>query len=432
MNTRTFEGSAPGRMDVMGGIADYSGSLVLQMPIRQRTTVKVSLRDDYTCSLRSHSSDGNEMSVTVDVNELKNAGKIDYDFARSFFQANRSLLWTGYVLGCALVLENQKRILFKGGDFEIYSDVPLGKGVSSSAALEVATMRALRASFNLTLPEIELALLAQQVENMIVGAPCGLMDQLTSAFGEEGKLLPIICQPGKILPPLAIPRELKFVGIDSGVRRSVGGSAYADVRSAAFMGYTIIANHLGISREGIEHARTSRSLNQLPYHAYLCNISVVEFEKKFMSILPQTIKGKEFLEKYGGTIDHVTAVEPNKIYKIFDCTAHPVYENDRVRKFMDLIAEAQGSKSVYESLGELMYASHESYTRCGLGSARTDEIVSLAKSFSGKGVFGARITGGGSGGTVCLLVSTSEGVKSAYEIHRSFCKKIEEETIFFE
>jgi len=100
-----------------------------------------------------------------------------------------------------LLIQKEKGIPFSGADILIHSSVPIGKGVSSSAALEVATLKALGKTFNISFANTELPMLAQRVENLIVGAPCGLMDQLTSYFGEPRKLLPIVCQPDQIKPP---------------------------------------------------------------------------------------------------------------------------------------------------------------------------------------------------------------------------------------
>lgn len=424
---RTFEASAPGRMDVMGGIADYSGSLVLQMPIRQKTTVRMSLRDDYICTLSSDVT-GEVLRTTILLKDVLEAGEVLYSKANAFFRAHPNDLWTGYVIGCGLVLQKEKGIKFKGADFEIYSDVPLGKGVSSSAALEVATMKVFGQAFNIDFQSTELPVLAQRVENLIVGAACGLMDQLASYFGLEGKLLPILCQPDILFPPVNIPPDLKIVGIDSGVRHSVLGASYSEVRCAAFMGYSMIATHLGVPVSELVQSRESGIRDQLPFAGYLSNITTAVFEKLFSHVLPKTLRGDEFMERYGSTIDPVTSVDKNTVYKIFECTAHPVYENERVREFNGLIS----SRTNLERLGELMYQSHESYSRCGLGSDRTDELVSMARSAAHDGVLGAKITGGGSGGTVCLLVRGSEGMNAARKIHATMSERYGRTLMFFD
>lgn len=416
-----YEASAPGRLDVMGGIADYSGSLVLQMPIREETRVKITLRDDFQCAIQSDTQAGDRLSVSVDYRVFLQDGQVYYDFAQQQFRKNPREAWIAYVVGCVLVLQQEKNIVFKGADILIQSDVPLGKGVSSSASLEVATMKALAKAYRLSFIGTELPRLAQQVENFIVGAPCGLMDQLTSFFGEPRKLLPIVCQPDKLKAPIPVPSDIWFMGIDSGIRHSIGASSYSDVRCSAFIGYSIIAHALGINSDDLQEAIRSKNRSQLPYGGYLCNIPVVEFETRFKDLLPASLEGKDFLSHHRRTIDPVTSVKVQTRYSVYECTAHPVYENQRVHRFMEYLESLHRFKDkvdrvmTIKKMGEMMYESHESYSRCGLGSARTDEIVALAREKAG--IAGAKITGGGSGGTVCLLAVGQSGKEAVKELH---------------
>jgi L-arabinokinase len=327
------------------------------------------------------------------------------------------------VIGCAIILQSEKGIEFAGADFEIESSVPLGKGVSSSASVEVAVMKALEKAFAIEFSNTELPRLAQKVENLIVGAPCGSMDQLASYFGEEGKLLPIVCQPDKLLPLIEIPQGINFIGVDSGVRHSVGGSSYTDVRCAAFMGYTIIAKQLGLSNEEIIRARATNDRSSLPFNGYLCNIPKEKFDRDFLHMLPENLIGGEFLKVYGSTIDNVTSVNPETVYSVRACTTHPVYENDRVQQFLKIVQHWNPNARTEQltQLGTLMQHSHESYSKCGLGSTRTDELVEAFKNC--KSIFGSKITGGGSGGTVCALAFGEEGIEEVKVVHRYFERK---------
>ena len=431
-----FEGVAHGRLDVMGGIADYSGSLVLQMPIRQETRVRITLREDFQCTLHSNLMGGASSTVAVDYRKFFLDGQVRYDFARQQFKKNQNESWIAYVIGCVLVLQKEKKIDFKGADFDIQSDVPLGKGVSSSASLEVATMKALANAYPLSFIGTELPRLAQRAENLIAGAPCGLMDQLTSFFGEPRKLLPMVCQPDQLKVPISLPSDVWFVGVDSGIRHSVGSASYADVRCSSFMGYSIIVNSMGVSKEHINEAINSSQLSKLPFGGYLCNIPVAEFETRFKPLLPASMDGKEFLSRYSRTIDPVTVVKERTRYPIYECTAHPVYENERVHRFMEHLLslhrfnDPSSREMMIKKMGELMYRSHESYTRCGLGSSRTDEIVDLARKKSG--IAGAKITGGGSGGTVCLLAVGEIGREAARQLHFQLETKYETKLALFE
>jgi L-arabinokinase len=417
---QVFEGEAPGRLDVMGGIADYSGSLVLQLALPKNTRVRIELRNDYQCLLESNLTSGERLHASVDYRKLLDQGKVSYSFAQNQFKQFGKDGWVAYVLGCAMVLQLEKGVDFRGAQFIIHSDVPLGKGVSSSASLEVATMKALGLAFHVEFHGTELAMLAQRVENQVVGAPCGLMDQLSGCFGEQGKLLPIHCQPDTVLEPVEIPEDVFFAGIDSGVKHSVGSSAYADARCAAFMGYSIIAESLGLTKTEISNFRKTRNRQELPYEGYLCNISIDEFESRFRKLLPDVIIGKDFMNRFGFTIDPETEINPDTEYKIIQCTAHPVYENHRVNRFrekLDMLKRVtlqNDRNKILHDMGTCMYQSHESYSRCGLGDAKTDEIVRF---ISGEpGIYGARITGAGQGGTVCVFGAGEDGRQSVLNV----------------
>ena len=429
-----YHASAPGRLDVMGGIADYSGSLVLQMPIEQCADAWLALRDDGCIRVRSASVEalGLQAEVNLELNQFYDDGKpLDYAECCKMFSCIKGGEWSAYAIGCVLVLIKEKGIEIPGVDILIQSDVPIGKGVSSSAAIEVAVMSALAEACQLDLDPVELPLLAQIVENRVVGAPCGIMDQLASYLGMENRLLPILCQPVQVFDPICIPEPIRFVGIDSGVRHAVSGASYSDVRTAAYMGYSIIALNEGAEISDITNAKASGDWSSIPYNGYLANIDVSLFESRFLSLLPIRISGQEFLDRYGDTIDDITTVEPDKQYAVQTCSAHPVYENHRVNAFMQLLKELnkQDASSIQipkllRMLGDFMFQSHSSYSVCGLGCEGTDDIVtSVCDAGIKSGVYGAKITGGGSGGTVCVLCAGQEGLETAKNIAQEYSDK---------
>lgn len=439
VTNQVYEASAPGRMDVMGGIADYSGSMVLQMPIRQQTHVSLALRHDNQFTIKSIHSGGQVSEYTIAYPALLVNGKeVDYSFARKQFSQTGEAKWAAYIIGCFLVLHKEKNIQVTGADVLVQSDVPLGKGVSSSAALEVATMKAIAKAYQFSLAGTELPRLAQKVENAVVGAPCGLMDQLACSFGEIGKLLPILCQPDLVYAPISIPDHIYFVGIDSGIRHSVGEFSYSQVRTAAFMGYTMIARQSGVTDTQIAQATQGGSKTQLPFNGYIANISPAIFEDKYAPRLPYRMHGKYFKQHYTVHPDPETEVKEDDFYAVLDCSRHPVYENFRVGTFMLLLEYLSVStnisirKQCLEQLGELMYQSHTSYSVCGLGNVYTDEIVEQVRQHRGQGVFGAKITGGGSGGTVCILCEGEQGLHTARKIHQAYQQKHNKEVLFFE
>jgi len=243
-------------------------------------------------------------------------------------------------------------------------------------------MQAVASAFQIPLESHAMALLCQKAENLVAGAPCGVMDQMTCMCGEKDALLALLCQPAELQPAVRVPEDLSLWGIDSGERHAVSGSDYASVRAGAFMGYRIL--------EGTDAG-------------YLANISVAEFEREHVRKLPEEMSGAEFLSRYSHTTDSVTTVDPARTYRIRQPASHPVYEHHRVNMFRNLLTAAPAEERRKE-LGQLMYQSHEGYSACGLGSRGTDLIVGLVRAEGpDNGLYGARITGGGSGGTVVIL-----------------------------
>ena len=142
------------------------------------------------------------------------------------------------------------------------------------------------------------------------------------------------------------------------------------------------------------------------WRGYLANITPDEFETRFESMLPERMLGADFLSRYAGITDSVTRVDPWREYPVRQATRHPILEQQRVERFAVLLDELARTSSVERELGQLMLASHASYGACGLGSEATDRLVELVmEAGPDRGLFGAKITGGGSGGTVAVLGS---------------------------
>lgn len=342
--------------------------------------------------------------------------------------------WASYILGCFILLFHEKKLKVTGAAIEIESEIPWGKGVSSSAALETAVMQAIAAAYNVKLKKYELPVFCQRVENEIAGAACGLMDQLSVYFGCKSKLLPIICQPCKVEEPEKVPEQIRFYGIDSGVWHAVSGSSYAQVRAAAFMGYTIIALQEGASLNALMRARETKQYDHLPFNGYLANITPSLFLQEYEQLLPENISGSDFLQQYGVSIDTATSIDPTAKYQIRACARHPVEENHRINLFRRLLKSEERNKDSEKAklLGELMFQSHDSYSRIGLGNERTNAIVQLVREAGfDAGVYGARITGGGSGGTVCILTSGRKGRQAIKEIHAACSARYRAELYLF-
>jgi L-arabinokinase len=406
-----FVARAPGRLDVMGGIADYSGALVLQWPIHEATRVAVRPWAEPQLSITSVGRGGTERRCNVPLDLVANPHR-PYDEVRAWFASDPARHWAAYVAGVFHVLAREAGVRFPGGAaILVESDVPEGKGVSSSAAIEAATMEAVIAAWQVAIEPRMRAVRCQQVENLIVGAPCGIMDQMTSICGESGSLMALLCQPAEFQGSLRLPEGLGVWGIDSGIRHAVTGADYGAVRIGAFMGYRILADLAGLQvtageREG--HVR----VDDPRWRGYLANVGRDTF-LRFAPQIPETIDGAAFLARYQGTTDPVTRVDPARRYAVRTPAAHPIHEHERVTEWARQLTAAAGvdpARPDAARLGSLMYESHASYSACGLGSDGTDRLVALAREAGqSHGIYGAKITGGGSGGTVAVLADARAG-----------------------
>ena len=184
------------------------------------------------------------------------------------------------------------------------------------------------------------------------------------------------------------------------------------------MGYRMIAEQAGLkvatrSDEGVLQIDDPR------WSGFLANLSTADFDREFAPRLPAELRGDEFLARFGGTTDSVTRVNPGQTYAVRQPTAHPIHENARVRRFATLLEKDPDESGLLE-MGELMYGSHASYSACGLGSDGTDLLVDMVREAGpAAGLYGAKITGGGSGGTVAILGRTGAG-EAVAEIARRY------------
>ncbi len=437
---------APGRLDVMGGVADYSGSVVLEMPIAQACRAAIQWRSDRLIRVRSVGVENDGLTASVDfpLDDLFDAdgGLLPVHEVRARLNHDPQTRWAAYVIGCFYVMlaaygkaptlaRREGQLGEAGANILVQSDVPLGAGVSSSAALEVATMHALSHAAGIEPSDLTLAAWCQRVENSVVGAPCGIMDQVTSALGRANALLVMRCQPHDLLGNVSVPPGWRFVGIDSRVKHSVGGSHYTQARVGAFMGLKVIQLESG-----------GKLLEN-----YLCKMKPGEFAQ-YREAIPETITGAEYNHLYGRLPDTVTRVDPDESYHPRACAEHPILENERATSFVALmhIAGLRAEESANEAAensrqgtedqnaeatpyaavdtgdtqplreaGQMMYAAHASYgERLNLGSPETDLLVSLVRERGeARGLYGARITGGGAGGTVAVLCADTPDAQAA-------------------
>lgn len=195
--------SAPGRVNLLGEHTDYNDGFVLPVAIPQRTWVTL-----------SRSRDDKNHFYSSQLNKLV-ACNMDDEFPAGFSR---------YVLGCLRLLR-QAGFDISNICLFIRSDVPMGAGLSSSAALEVAVLRGMRELFGLKIDDVEIALMAQKAEIQYAGVKCGIMDQMAASLADTGKMLFLDTRTLE-RKLLSLPESSRLLVVDSGVPRSLSTSNY--------------------------------------------------------------------------------------------------------------------------------------------------------------------------------------------------------------
>jgi L-arabinokinase len=407
----------PARLDVMGGIADYSGANVCEAVLGRGVLMGLQSRTDRTLRIRTMQAGIKALPIEtrVPLDYFKSGdGLAGYSEIRALCQANPLANWAAYIVGSIFTLLKEEPVkLPYGFNLLLLSAVPMNVGIGSSAAVEIGTLSSLNAYLGLKLSPSRIARLGQMSENHVVGAPCGIMDQIAITSGRQGCLTHILCRPGEVNGEVAIPPGTGFVGINSMVRHSVAGSPYSDTRIGAFMGKKII-NEI--------RAKTGRSALD-----YLTELSVEQFRAEYAAELPGELVGSEFLARHKTHDDPVTKIQPDATYRVAGPTRHPIEENERVLKFMDALRAAGASdEKALITAGECMYGAHDSYrNNCHLSTEEVDFLVDAVRQRGSKeGLFGAKITGGGTGGTVAVFGKVDALEKHIPEIATEYSRRI--------
>jgi galactokinase len=327
--TRVFR--APGRVNLIGEHTDYNEGFVMPAAINFSTTVTITARADRRLSVFSENC---EETIEFDLDEPK---------------PRAAGHWSDYVKGVAVVLERSGHRL-QGANLRIHGEVPLGAGLSSSAALEVSTAYALLANSGLNVPPVEVAKLCQRAENEFVGMRCGIMDQFICCCGQVDKAVMLDCRSleYRLLP---LPASVRLVISNTMVKHELASSEY-NVRRAE-------------CEAGVQHFAQSR-----PNVRALRDVTAAELERSRVDL-------------------------SDVIYR--RCR-HVVSENTRVLE----AAEALESSDL-EAFGQLMNESHRSLRDdYEVSCKELDLMVELAGQV--KGVYGSRMTGGGFGGCTISMV----------------------------
>ena len=320
---REISSSANGRVNLLGEHLDYNGGAVL--PLQIDKCVKIYLSDNNT----------NE-KIVIKSKQYDEKVIINHNLAK---QEN----WSDFVVGACKIISDKFGIKISSINFVIDSDLPIGIGLSSSAAITVATLRALIKKYDIKISNEELVSLALRVESDFVNVGGGMMDQFTSIYGSTSEILYLDTATNDF-ELITLNENYKFLIIDSGESR-------------------ILANSEFNSRKILcENVANKLSLN------YLCELS--DLDEKLTKKL---------------------TMEEIKIAK------HVVYENIRVHK---------GKKSLlsnnYDLFGKLMTESHMSLkNNYEVSTANLDTLVNLCNSF---GALGSKLTGAGFGGAIVSLI----------------------------
>jgi galactokinase len=334
---------APGRVNLMGEHTDYNGGFVLPTPIPQRTRVQLAPRADTTVRVASASIGQEILAYTLGA-ETPGRG------------------WLDFVQGVTHVLRGEGCPI-RGFEAYITSDVPLGSGLSSSAALDVSLLRALRTAFALELNDLRIALLGQRVENRFVGAQVGIMDPMAASLGEEGAAL-FIDTRSLDYERVPLPAGADLVVLNSGMAHQHANGDYNTRRAECERACT----ELGVGK--------------------LRDLTMTELPRA--AALPEPLARR---------------------------ARHVITENERVLATVKAMRAGDLPR-----LGQLFDASHDSQRDdYQVSIAEIDLLIDLARAEAD--VFGARLTGGGFGGSVVVLVRAGSGTAVAERIARQYANQ---------
>jgi len=353
MSNFQYQLLSPGRVNLLGEHVDYSDGPVLPAAIDRAVKLSFSPRDDSIVKIRAIDLD-QEICFSLDALETKT------DCAGAPL-----LSWAKYPAGVADELQKYG-LKLNGLEAEFTSDIPIGAGLSSSAAVEVAFAVAWETLASWNLDRMTLAEICQKAENNYVGMQCGLMDQFACANGVKDHALYFKINE-RIWEPVPLPEDIAVVIANSKVPHSLTESAYND--------------RVHSTREAVRLLKPV-----LPKITALVDVTPADFEM-YKHLLPTEIAQR---------------------------AEHVVYECDRMNQA--IVALKSGDVKTF---GQLMFATHASLRDLfEVSVPEIDLLVEIAKSLPG--CFGARITGGGFGGCTVNLVAKEQSESFAKELKRQY------------
>ncbi len=300
-----------------------------------------------------------------------------------------------------------------GFELATLSTIPAGAGLCGSSAEVVATMILLRDHFEIAgqLDLRRMVELACRAQKLLTHEESSKASLFAIAAGSSRGLLKIDSQTNEPQGLLAIPHGIRIIGIDIGVRRNAGDDQFTRTRAAAFIGQRMILAKM----EEMGRAAGMRLMGD-PMRGYLANLALDDYKKYFRSSLPELLKGSDFLGSFGDAIESSIQIDPDFPYSVQSATDHHVHEPSRVKNFIQFMEQAAAlpaqspqRSAVLDKAGHLMYASHISCSRdAQLGAPEADLLVEMVRKNERAGLYGAKITGRGQGGSVAVLMNDSE------------------------
>lgn len=421
---------APFSLDVMGGLADYSGALALHLPLGDYVCAAVQKRDD--CRVVVQRCHGFGADDHVSSNGASAAGEAPGVAVADLLATTKTDVVSledlnvsddgDFVERCSLGVFAE---LLRAGLLE--ADAPgltVAVGCSASlgrcavAPIASAVLTAISSAFDLELEPSASAKYCECVEWRWLGVPVGMSAAAGALMGESFSIGQYRCDANALTGRLPVPEGVAIMGVSCGSLHEDFAEKFGRVRTATFMGRSLIERI--IQHEGV---------GGLQWDGHLSRVSVSDYVQRFRDRIPTRLKGSEFLERFGETGDDLTSIEPEFIYKIRSRTEHHIYEHNRSRQVIESLSRftRSGDQGILREVGEVLYASHWSYgQRCGLGSIQTDLLVNKIRRFgAGAGVFGARISGRGCGGMVGVLMENTEAAEQAVQ---QACQVYQEES----
>ena len=402
---------APYALDAMGGLAEYTGALVLNLPVADAALVAAQRRSDDTLTV-SQISPGTNGSVTptvVSMSALLAGDGTPLPVERVCAQLDgvnagplRCVVGAVFEMLAAGMLGS----VDGGMTLMVGLPEPAASVVHRETSITAAVVVAVAAAYNIALNPNEVAVICQRVSNHWLGLPIGVADAVCVLTGRPEVVTQLRCDSQTDAGAVPLPDSLELLSVVCGEPDVAGVDKYVQVRTAAFMGRLLIDRI--IQHEGAGH---------LQWDGHLSRISITDYVERFRDRLPTKLRGGEFLDRFGETGDPLTRVDPDVIYRVRSRTEHHIYEHARVCQFAQCLSRAirSGDRRALVEAGELMYASHWSYgQRCGLGAVNTDLLVSLVRKHgSDAGVLGAKVAGRGSGGVTTIFAERTEAAERA-------------------